>query len=153
MPEWFTIIAAIVALGGGMFGAVNGYRTMRKTSPVEEIRKEQHDAWKEHEAKWGKCVERLDKVEEIVKHVDNDRTRRRFDEIDEKLDNDNRRIKLVAETSNSHQRFLVLLLKAQQQTLVHLSEGNHSAGLKKVSDEIQEFLIHEAAKLSGFNNE
>jgi hypothetical protein len=147
MPEWFTTLAAVVALFGGIFGAVNGYRSMKRTSPVEEVRKENHDRWKAfYNDKWDKLVERVDKAEEMLEHVDSDQTRKHFREIDDKLDNDHRRIGAIIETTKSQQRFLVLMLKSQQQALVHLADGNHRASLTALSEEITAFLLSEATR-------
>jgi hypothetical protein len=147
MPEWFTGLAAIVGVLGGIFGAVNGYRSMKRTSPVEEVRKENHDRWKAfYTDKWDRIVERVNALEETVKHVDSEQIHLRFERIDEKLDNDNRKINMIIEATKSQQRFLVLLLKAQQQSLTHLADGNHKVALMQVSEEIQEFLLTEATR-------
>ena len=148
MPEWFTTTAAVIAFCGGIFAAVNGYRTMKRTSPLEEVKKEMQNKWdKFYNDKWDDVKARLEKVEDIVKHVDSERTKLKFEDINQKLDNDNRRIKAIAETSRIQQQFLILLLKAQQQSLAHLSDGNHKSGLKQVADEIQEFLLYEATRV------
>ncbi len=147
MPEWFTGLAAIIALGGGVFGAVNGYRTMKRSSPVEEVRKENLDKWRNfYNDKWDKTIERLDRIEEIVESFDGNHAHERFERIDEKLDNDHRRINIITDNIKSQQKFLVLLLKAQHQSLAHLADGNHKTALMQVSDEIQEFLLNEATR-------
>jgi len=157
MPAWFTILAAIVALGGGIFGGINSYRTMKKNSPIEEIKKEyqerdeelkreNQERWDKFFEKWDKVLERVKWLEESVKTIDGELARSRFAEIEAKLDTDNRRIAALIENSKSQQRFLVLLLKAQQQTLNHMSEGNHTQDLKKVSEEIHGFLLDEATR-------
>jgi hypothetical protein len=89
-------------------------------------------------------MEQVERFAESVKYVDGEVTRSRFEGIDEKLDNDNRRFKMHSELSRSQQRFLILTLKAQLQILAHLSEGNHTEALKRVSDEIQSCLLEEA---------
>jgi superfamily II RNA helicase len=145
MPEWFVISAGIVAFGGGLFGLVNGYRVMKRTSPTEELKKEQHEKWNKFlNEKWDKAIERLDKVEETIKYVDSDRTKKRFEGIEDKLDSDNRRLKALADITRSQQRFLIMLLKSQQQVLIHFSDGNHKNSLKQVSEEIHELLLNEA---------
>lgn len=147
MPEWFTAVAAVIALAGGIFGAVNGYRSMKRSSPIEETKKENSEKWKTfYSEKWDKTIERIERVEETVRHVDSERTQRKFEEIDSKLDNDHRRICTIIDTTKSQQRFLVLLLKSQQQALVHFVDGNHTKGLKQVSEEIQDFLLNEATR-------
>ena len=149
MPEWLVYFFAVCGGLGGIFAAVNGYRTMKRTSPIAEIKKEIKDNWdKFYNDKWDGVKERLEKVEDIVRHVDSERTKLAFEDINAKLDNDNRRIKAIIETSHIQQKFLVLLLKAQQQSLAHLSDGNHRSGLKQVSDEIQEFLLYEATRVA-----
>ena len=153
MPEWYLIAAALVAFAGGVFGMVNGYRAMKKSSPFEEMKKEITDKWKAfYNDKWDKVIERLEAVEEAVKHVDSDRTKRKFEDIDEKLDNDHARIKMINVSVRSQQRFLVLLLKSQQQILAHLAEGNHTGALQDIEKEIQELLLHEATRVDRYEH-
>jgi septal ring factor EnvC (AmiA/AmiB activator) len=147
MPEWFLVIAAIISLGGGAFGAVNGYRTMKRTSPIEEVKKEAHNKWKSfYDEKWDKLISEVEQIKETVRNVDSERNNLRFDEISRKLDNDNRRISTITDATKQQQRFLVLLLKSQQQSLVHMSVGNHVAALRQVSEEITDFLLNEATR-------
>jgi hypothetical protein len=147
MPEWLSQLAVLVGLVGGIFGAVIGYRNWKRTSPVEEVKTEMHDKWKAfYSDKWDKMVDRVDKMEETVASFGGDHTRERFERIDEKLDNDNRRIGAIIETTKSQQRFLVLMLKSQQQALVHLADGNHKTSLTALSEEISAFLLSEATR-------
>jgi len=147
MPEWLSELSGYVGFVSIILAAVITYRNWKKSSPIEEVKKEINDKWdKFYHSKWDDTIERLDKVEEIVKHVDSDKTNKKFVEIDAKLDSDNKKIKAITEATQNQQRFLILLLKSQQQALIHLSEGNHAAALKDISHEIQEFLIKEATK-------
>ena len=155
MPEWYMAVATVVAFGGGIFALVNGYRTMRQSSPTEKLKKDIQKKWEKfYKHRWDAIIDRLEqseqrvqKVEDIVKYVDSERTTRRFENIDEKLDYDNRRIRAMLDTAHSQQSFLKLLLEAQMQSLTHLSEGDHQGELKQVAQKIHEFLFHEATKV------
>lgn len=147
MPEWMTIIAALVALAGGIFGVVNGYRSMKRSSPLDEVRRENTEQWKKfYDVKWDKMVDRMERVEDTVRHVDSEQTRKRFEELEGKLKRNDRQIEAIADTTKNQQRFLLLLLRAQQQSLNHLSDGNHAKELKEVSNEINDFLLSEATR-------
>ncbi|GHU52622.1 hypothetical protein AGMMS49975_08800 [Clostridia bacterium] len=147
MPEWFVGFAALIALGGGIFGAINGYRTMKRTSPIEEIKKEVHDKWKSFYAdKWDKTIERIENIEETVRHVDSERTQTKFRDIDAKLDNDNRRIESLVNITRSQQKMIVLVLKSQMLMIQHATDGNHVDKMKDIEREIQDFLLNEVTR-------
>ena len=60
---------------------------------------------------------------------------RRLEDVEEHLDNDNRRLKDLEEASR-------LNLRAQLVIIDHLTTGNHTDQLKGVKEDIQKYLIN-----------
>jgi len=145
LPEWFYFLAAVAGLVGGIISIINGWRIMKRTSPLEEIKKESKDTWdKFYKEKWDKLIERVEEINSSAGHVDCTKIKERFDDIDSKLDKDNSWIKTASAIMRRQQRFLSLILKTEQKILMHLAEGNHKGELAAMSNEIQSVLLDEA---------
>ena len=147
LPGWFTIIAAIVGLVGGVIGTINGWRVIKRTSPLENMKKEMETKWLNfYEDKWDPMKETVEKVKTAVGEVSGSMILHHFDEMDKYLKRTEIRIRNMAEAMADQNEFLPLLLKSNHDVLMHLAESNHGDEMKARAKEIQNALFEKATK-------
>lgn len=117
MPEFFVILAGALSLLATAISMIVGYGTIkqRKEAPNEE-------RWKEYDIWRRKVDERLLSV-------------------DEKLDNDNRKLKKVDIEQVQNQEFQRLVLKCMK-GIIAASPSVTTDEMKRVSSDIDDFLLH-----------
>ncbi|MCL2718094.1 MAG: hypothetical protein FWE14_04865 [Lachnospiraceae bacterium] len=137
MPEWITIAAAA---GGYLLlgiNLINQGRIAKKNSPNEIFKEETKVRLEEIEGSQTAIQRQLNSLEENHNNCQSTL-------MGKKLDNDNKRIKSMADAVESQQRIMTIMLEAQQVILGHLAEGNHKGELKAASNNIKACLIKEA---------
>ena len=147
LPEWFIIIAAVVGLVGGVIGAINGWRVMKRTSPLADMKKEMEEKWLDfYRHKWDPMHLRVEKLTTAVGEVSGQMILEKFKELDGYMDRTEKRIRNVADVMSDQNEFLPLLLKSNHDVLMHLAESNHGDEMKTRAKEIQAALFDKATK-------